>query len=91
MIKKVNKAVSEYFNIDENSLYNHDRHSNVTNARSFAIYILHKKYNVSVSTLMNEYGFKARSIFLNCARIEDYLKYYKDYKIIYESICNMIK
>lgn len=90
-IRTVNSAVCKVFGVKEESLYNKDRTAKATNARGFAIYVLHKNFGLSASTLSREYNIITRSVFWHTSKINDFIGCYEKYRKIYASICELIK
>lgn len=85
-VSTINSIVCENFSVDESKIYDKFCHREISKARSFAIYILHKEYGYSASELAKAYKRNRRSIYGNCEKIGIFIDLYEDYNKDYISI-----
>lgn len=86
IIEKVEKDVCRYFCVDKQNVINKNRTSQVSMARGYIFYILHKEYKLSISKIANTYFRTPRAVFWHVNKIKHFLKQ-KMYKEIYNNIC----
>lgn len=86
IIEKVEKDVCGYFGVDKQNVISKNRTSQVSMARGYIFYILHKEYKLSISKIANTYFRTPRAIFWHVNKIKHFLKQ-KMYKEIYNNIC----
>lgn len=87
IIEKVEKDVCRYFGVDKQAIVNKDRTSQVSMARGYIFYILHKEYGLSIAKIANTYLRTSRAVFWHIGKIKYFLKQ-RMYKEIYNNICN---
>lgn len=85
-IERVEKDVCRCFGVDRQSIVNQDRTSQVSMARGYIFYILHKDYGISISKIANTYFRTPRAVFWHIGKIKYFLRQ-RMYKEIYNSIC----
>jgi chromosomal replication initiation ATPase DnaA len=85
-IDLVEKVLCKEFNISENDFASKNSTANVSLARGFLFYFLHKEYNLSAGKLSKYYFRGARAIFWNVSKIGFLIKQ-RAYKEIYEKVC----
>jgi chromosomal replication initiation ATPase DnaA len=85
-IDEIEKEVCKYFNVDKQSIVNNDRTSQVSMARGFIFYILHKDCGLSISKIANTYFRTSRAVFWHVNKVTFLLKQ-RMYKEIYSNIC----
>jgi chromosomal replication initiation ATPase DnaA len=86
LIDNVEKKVCKYFNVDKQAIVNNDRTSQVSMARGFIFYILHKDYELSINKIANTYFRTSRAVFWHVNKVTFLLKQ-RMYKEIYNNIC----
>ena len=86
LIDNVEKKVCKYFNVDKQAIVNNDRTSQVSMARGFIFYILHKDYELSINKIANTYFRTSRAVFWHVNKVNFLLKQ-RMYKEIYSNIC----
>lgn len=86
IIENIEREVCKYFCVSINSIANNDRTSQVSMARGYIFYILHKDYGLSISKIANTYFRTPRAVFWHINKIKYFLKQ-RMYKEIYHSIC----
>lgn len=80
-IKKVEKCVCEYFEVDyDDTMVVKSKKHKCSLARSFIVCILHNEYKLSQSFLSNYYKYSDRTIRRMCADVKSLCKIYKEYK-----------
>lgn len=86
LIDNVEKKVCKYFNVDKQAIVNNDRTSQVSMARGFIFYILHKDYELSINKIANTYFRTSRAVFWHVNKVT-FLLNQRMYKEIYSNIC----
>lgn len=86
VIERIEKDVCSFFSVNLQSIINQDRTSQVSMARGYIFYILHKDYGLSISKIANTYFRTPRAVFWHINKIKYFLKQ-RMYKEIYHSIC----
>ena len=87
IIDNVEKDVCAFFGVNRQAIVNKDRTSQVSMARGYIFYILHKEYGLSISKIANTYFRTPRAVFWHIGKIKYFLKQ-RMYKEIYNNICN---
>lgn len=85
-IKSVCSQICSYFNIDEQRVYGKDKFSDACLARMYCFYILHHKYNYSISTIGIVFERKRRGIFEVISKGKYLINTQKTYKSMYNEI-----
>ena len=86
IIDNVEKDVCAFFGVNRQAIVNKDRTSQVSMARGYIFYILHKEYGLSISKIANTYLRTNRAVFWHIGKIKYFLKQ-RMYKEIYNNIC----
>lgn len=84
------KVICKEFNIRNSDFESKNSTANVSLARGFLFYILHKDYKISVGKIAEYYFREPRTIFWNISKI-DFLIKQRVYKEIYEKVSAQIK
>jgi chromosomal replication initiation ATPase DnaA len=85
IIDDLEKSVCKVLNTEPTQIKNKNLKTNVTLARGFIFYILHKRYGFSVSLISKLYKRSIRNVFWHNDKIEHFLKQ-NSYKEIYNNI-----
>lgn len=86
IIGNVEKNVCNFFGVSEQAIVNNDRTSQVTMARGYIFYTLHKDFGLSIAKIANTYHRTPRAVFWHVNKIKFLLKQ-RMYKEIYSNIC----
>lgn len=89
IIEKIEREVCKYFCVSINSIANNDRTSQVSMARGYIFYILHKDYGLSISKISETYYRTSRAVFWHINKVKFLLKQ-RMYKEIYQTICKQL-
>lgn len=74
-VKDVVRAVSAFYNIEEQSIYNKTRRQEVVKPRQVAMYILREDYNVSFPSIGQKFGGRDHTTAIHsCEKIKEELK-----------------
>jgi len=74
-IKDVVKIISNFYNLDENSLYQKTRRKEIVKARQLAMYILREDFNISYPLIGQKLGGKDHTTVIHsCVKIKEELK-----------------
>lgn len=87
-IERVEKNVCSFFGVNRQSIVNQDRTSQVSMARGYIFYILHKDYGLSISKIANTYFRTPRAVFWHINKIKFLLKQ-RMYKEIYTNVLSI--
>lgn len=90
MVSKVIDSVCEYFNVSKDELKIKRSNDKVSDARMFAIYILHCEYKKSISLIAREFDILRSSVFTVVRKGKHRIKVYPDDKAIYDAIMELI-
>lgn len=90
LINSIEQKVCKYFGINAKTIVNNDRASQVSMARGYIFYILHRDYGISISKIANTYFRTSRAVFWHINKIKHLLKQ-RMYKEIYNRICESQK
>lgn len=88
IIEKVESIVCGFFDVKPQMVINTNRTSQVSLARGYIFYILHKNYNISISKIANTYFRTTRAVFWHIEKITYFLNQ-RMYKEIYDNICKL--
>ena len=83
-IENVEQQVCDFFALPIEEVFSKSTRRDLTLARHFVIYILHKHYKVSLSKLANRYKCSKRNIEITCANIGFFVEYDKKYQNYYK-------
>lgn len=86
IIERVEKDVCNFFGVHKQAIASKERTSQVSMARGYVFYILHKDYGISISKIANTYFRTSRAVFWHIGKIKYFLKQ-RMYKEIYNNIC----
>lgn len=90
IVDDLERCVCNVLNVEPEQVKNKNIKTNVTLARGFIFYILHKKYGFSVGLISKLYKRSIRNVYWHNDKIEHFLKQ-NSYKEIYYSIINVLK
>lgn len=90
-IEKLSRFVSKHFGIEEKKLYSSSRNSQITLARHFAWYYLHKELNVSIGTLSKEFFRSKRAVFKGISNIGWMIENQRIYRDMYNNFTEEYK
>ena len=90
-IKNVEQQVCDFFALPIDDVFSKSTKREFTLARHFAIYLLHKNYEVSNNQLAKRYNCSWRNICYICSNMDSYIKYDKKYKNYYNCLIQYIK
>lgn len=79
----VEEIVSSYFDVSIEDMKMGNRKSNVTLARGYAMYILHRDFGLSISKIAKEFDRTTRAVFWHIAKISSFMEFSHIYKKIY--------
>ena len=79
----VEEIVSAYFDVSIEDMKMGNRKSNVTLARGYAMYILHRDLGLSISKIAKEFGRTTRAVFWHISKISSLIELKKIKKKIY--------
>ena len=79
----VEDIVSSYFDVSIEDMKMGNRKSNVTLARGYAMYILHRDLGLSISKIAKEFGRTTRAVFWHISKISSFMEFSHIYKKIY--------
>lgn len=79
----VEEIVSSYFDVSIEDMKMGNRKSNVTLARGYAMYILHRDLGLSISKIAKEFGRTTRAVFWHISKISSFMEFSHIYKKIY--------
>lgn len=91
MFEKVIDSVCEYFRVSKDELKIKRSKDKVSDARMFAIYILHCDYKVSISSLAREFDILRGSVFTIARKGRHRIALYPDDKASYDAIKSLIE
>ncbi len=86
IVDDLERCVCNVLNVDQEQIKNKNLKTNVTLARGFIFYILHKDYGFSISLISKLYKRSIRNVFWHNDKISHFLK-----QSIYKEIHNRIK
>lgn len=90
-IEHVEKQVCDFFVLPIEEVFSKNTKRNLTLARHFVIYILHKHYAVSLNKLASRYDCSRRNIEITCANIGFFIEHDKKYRNYYNCLMQYIK
>ena len=79
----VEDIVSSYFDVSIEDMKMGNRKCNVTLARGYAMYILHRDFGLSISKIAKEFGRTTRAVFWHISKISSFMEFSHIYKKIY--------
>ena len=90
-IDNISRRVCECFGIsDVSKIYTPDKTNSterLSDARSFAIYILHRDEKITINRLAARFGRTPRAIYWHVRKIEDLMKWHEKERQIYKTLC----
>lgn len=86
-IEKVEHIVCKHFGIKEYEIVSKIKKSQVSMARGYVFFLLHKKYDISVGKIAGFYERTSRAVFWHVNKISFLLRQ-RIYKEIFNQICN---
>ncbi len=87
LIDDIERKVCAYFCVNTQTIVNNNRTSQVSMARGYIFYILHKDFGLSINKIANTYFRTSRAVFWHINKIKHLLKQ-RMYKEIYNNICS---
>lgn len=90
LIKNVEQQVCDFFALPIEDVFSKNTKRDLTLARHFVIYILHKDFGLSNNELAKRHNCSWRNICYICSNINSYLKYDKKYKNYYKCLLQYI-
>ena len=87
--KTVIRTVYEYFNLKEN--IKESTKGKGKSAKQISLYLLHKKYGLTVFAIKGLLGVDESTITYNCKVFHNYYETDKTYKEDYDNICERLK
>ena len=79
----IEDIVASYFDVAIEDMKKGNRKSNVTLARGYAMYILHRDFGLSISKIAKEFGRTTRAVFWHISKISSFMEFSHIYKKIY--------
>ena len=85
-IKYIEKEVCKYFKVDYNEIIKFNSTRDVSIARSFIFYIVHKDLGISLRCMMDVFSRKYRTITTSVAKTKYLIENLSSYNNVYNSI-----
>jgi chromosomal replication initiation ATPase DnaA len=90
IVDDLERCVCSIMSVESEQVKSKNLKTNVTLARGFIFYILHKRYGFSISLISKLYNRSIRNVFWHNDKIEHFLKQ-NSYKEIYNNIIISLK
>ena len=87
---EIEQKICDFFALSYDEVFSKKLRRDLVLARHFAIYILHKHYDISLNKLSYRYIFSRRNIEITCANIDFYIKHNKKYSNYYKCLLQYI-
>lgn len=86
MEDKILDSICDVFNIDREALYDKSRKQPICDAKSFAIFFLHREKQVSLSRLAKMFHCTIRNVQYSVSKIENGMRLQLYYRNLYKRI-----